>query len=54
MDKHRHTPSEEPYDPTEDPDSDPEQLAGRRRPHGSQAEGEDDDSAAPSPTQPGE
>lgn len=49
--KEHPTPSEEPYDPREDSDSDPEQLASKR-PRTSQAEGEDDESTEPSPTQP--
>lgn len=51
MDKNRSTPSEEPYDPRQDSDSDPEQLASKR-PRTSQAEGDDDDTTEPSPTQP--
>jgi len=52
MAEKRHpTPSEEPYDPHEDSDSDPEQLASKR-PRTSQAEGEDDETTEPSPTQP--
>ncbi|HLR57038.1 MAG TPA: hypothetical protein VK098_02520 [Beutenbergiaceae bacterium] len=45
------TPSEEPYDPHDDSDSDPEQLASKR-PRTSQAEGEDDETTDPSSTQP--
>lgn len=51
MNDDKRTPSEEPYDPHQDPDSDPEQLASKR-PRTSQAEGDDDETTEPSPTQP--
>lgn len=51
MNDKKRTPSEKPYDPREDPDSDPEELASKR-PRTSQAEGDDDDTAESSPSQP--
>lgn len=42
------TPSEQPYDPAQDPDADPEMLEKNAAGRPSQAEGDDDATAEPS------
>ena len=54
MSENTQNPSEQPYDPATDPDSDPEQLVPNAGPMPSQAEGEDDDSASSLETPPEE